>query len=161
MQVLLALTILGAAVFQSSPVPRGRPSDPVLVRAVVDGKTINVAVYGHVRLLAVDAPAGVAPQARERLADLILAHRVRLEFEGSGMAKQAYVVREDGLFVNAVLIREGLARVAANAPGARRDELVRAEQEARAFRLGLWASGERAAITGYTSRGKKPSARNP
>ena len=33
-----------------------RRSDPVLVRAVLDGDTIDVATFGRVRLLGIDAP---------------------------------------------------------------------------------------------------------
>jgi endonuclease YncB( thermonuclease family) len=161
-QVLIVAAILAAAVLQSPRLGFGRASDPVLVRGVADGRTITVAGYGRIRLLAIDTPPAVAWRARDRLADLVLAHWVRLEFDGFGAsAKQAYVIREDNLFVNSVLVSEGLARVAANAPDARRDELVRAEQRARMFRLGVWASGDTGGATGYTSRGKRPSARNP
>ena len=54
---------------------------------------------------------------------------------GSGM--DAITLLENGTFVNAVLVREGLARVTGQA-GPRADELRRAEAEAKAARRGLW-----------------------
>ena len=68
-----------------------RRSDPVLVKAVFDGDTIDVAAIGRVRLLGIDAPeigrgfdtaAPFARAARDRLADLVLHRWVRLETEG-------------------------------------------------------------------------------
>ena len=119
----------------------------MLVRSVLDGDTIDVSSIGHVRLLGVDAPelgrqydtpAPFAREARERLASLVLKHWVRLEWDGPTRdvynRHLAYVVREDGLFVNAALVREGLARVTARLPLGRLDELNRAEHEAQAFR---------------------------
>src|SRR5262249_36611193 len=63
--------------------PDLKRSDAVLVRAVFDGDTIDVAGYGHVRLLGIDAPeigrgfdtaAPFGREARDRLAGLVL-HR--------------------------------------------------------------------------------------
>ena len=53
-------------------------------------------------------------------------------------ALEVLYLAEDGLFVNAVPVREGLARVNARRPLVRLDELKRAEQEARAARRGIW-----------------------
>jgi endonuclease YncB( thermonuclease family) len=46
---------------------------------------------------------------------------------------------ETGEFVNATLVREGLARVTARGSLSRRDELERAQDEAQRFRRGIWA----------------------
>ena len=54
MQILPAL--LAAAVAAASLSSDPTRSDPVLVRAVIDGDTIDVATYGRVRLLGIDAP---------------------------------------------------------------------------------------------------------
>src|SRR4029077_8833908 len=73
---------------------------------------------------------------------LVLKHWVRLEWDGPTRdvynRHLAYVVREDGLFVNAALLREGLARVTARGPLTRLSELRRAEAGAPASRRGLW-----------------------
>ncbi len=152
MQFLIALVAAAAAV--SATMPR---SEPLLVRAVLDGDTIQVATVGRVRLLGIDAPevehgfdtaAPFGHEARARLAALVLHRWVRLEQDGAPLDKYnrhlAYVFREDGLFVNAVLVREGLARISARLPLARLDELRRAEAEAQTFRRGMW--GETPAI---------------
>jgi len=127
MHFLQILLIGLTAVFDSqSLASRITRSDAVLVRAVVDGDTIDVASVGRVRLLGIDAPEigrgfdTAAPFAREahaRLTSLVLHRWVRLEQEGAPVdvydRRLAYVLTEDGVFVNALLVREGLARVAA------------------------------------------------
>src|SRR5947208_5192072 len=84
------LTVAGAAVaiaatLTSRPLER---SELVLVRAVLDGDTIDVATYGRVRLLGIDAPevgrgfdtsAPFGKEARDRLTRLVLHRWVRLE----------------------------------------------------------------------------------
>ena len=121
------------------------------VRYVVDGDTLDVAGVGRVRLLGVDAPelgrgfdtaAPLAREARVRLASLVTGRFVRLELEGGrgdGHGRVlAYVIRDDGLFVNAELLRAGLARISARFHLRRLDELRQAEGEARCARRGMW-----------------------
>ena len=77
MQILIGWTLLMTAVLSSAwGVPRVSRSEPVLVRAVFDGDTIDVATIGRVRLLGIDAPevahtyetaAPFGKEARERL----------------------------------------------------------------------------------------------
>jgi micrococcal nuclease len=142
-------------------------SDPVLVRSVIDGDTIDVATVGRVRLLGIDAPelarghdtaAPFAYEAREKLISLVLHRWVRLEADAQRLdvynRHLAYVVREDGLFVNAELVREGLARVTARIPLARLDELKRAEAEAQGFRHGMWGQAPPVHAPSYTRRRK-------
>jgi micrococcal nuclease len=174
MQILITWFIAAAAATQTFPFS-GRiiRSDPVLVRTVVDGDTIDVVTVGRVRLLGIDAPeigrgfdtpAPFSREARERLTALVLRHSVRLEQDGPSLdtynRRLAYVVLEDGVFVNAVLVREGLARVNARLPLRRLDELKRAEAEAQAFRRGMWGAAPQIPPTGYTRRsddGRTPS----
>jgi len=171
-------TVLAAAVAVSQhPFPPARitRSDPVLVTAVLDGDTITVARVGRVRLLGIDAPemgrgfdtaAPFAREARDRLTSLLLHRWVHLEQEGTKLDAYnrhlAYVVRDDGMFVNATLVGEGLARVTARAPLLRLNELKRAESEAQRARRGMWGSTPSltAAAPRYTpkSRGTRSSA---
>jgi micrococcal nuclease len=130
----------------------GRRSDPVLVRYVVDGDTIDVAGFGRVRLLGIDAPERArefdsaepfAQEAYDRLAGLIARRWVRLENDGDQIRdtyrrRLAYVFLEDGTFVNAVVVREGLARVSARGWLKRLEDLKRAEAEAKMLRRGIW-----------------------
>src|SRR5947208_16944997 len=134
MQILLDLILSTVAALQY-PASTKR-SDPVLVRAVIDGDTIDVATLGRVRLLGIDAPeigrgfdtaAPFGREARDRLTTLVLHRWVRLEqdtpIKDVYNRQLAYVVTETGEFVNATLVREGLARVSARVPLARLDEL--------------------------------------
>ena len=149
MQFLLALVVAAVAAAQTSDALKR--SDPLFVRAVIDGDTIDVTMVGRVRLLGIDAPelgrgfetsAPFAREARARLMALVLHRWIRLEQEGRRLdaydRNLAYVVREDGVFVNAVLVREGLARISARLPLARLGELTSAQKEAQTFRRGMW-----------------------
>jgi micrococcal nuclease len=141
----------------------------VLVRFFVDGDTIDVASVGRVRLLGIDAPeigrgfdtaAPFGREARDALVAMVEHRWVRLEYDGTRTDTYnrhlAYVVREDGLFVNAAMVRDGLARVTARAPLARLDELKRAEREAQSARRGMWGAIPHGPRARYT-----PSARSP
>ena len=161
MQILPAL-IMSLAATASTTAPTTR-SAPVLVRAVLDGDTVDVAAVGRVRLLGIDAPevgrgfdtaAPFGREARDKLTSLVLHRWVRLEGDGPSLdaysRRLAYVLREDGLFVNAAMVREGLARVSARLPLLRLDELKRAEAEAQAFRRGMWGATPQVPPASYT-----------
>jgi micrococcal nuclease len=149
MQILPSVTLAAVAAFALVQTPTR--SEPVLVRAVLDGDTIDVAAVGRVRLLGITAPrnargvdvsASLGRDARDRLSALVLRRYVRLEYEDprrDGVSRRAaYVLLEDGTLVNATLVREGLARVTTRTPIRRLDELRRAEAEAKTLRRGLW-----------------------
>jgi len=170
MQILITVLMAAVAAIQMpSSSAHATRSDPVLVRSVIDGDTIDVAAFGRVRLLGIDAPeigrgfdtaAPFGQEARDRLTQLVLHRWVRLEQEGATFdvynRHLAYVLTEDGVFVNAALVRDGLARVSARLPLARLAELQRAEAEAQAFRRGMWGSAPRIPSPSYT-RGLKAS----
>src|SRR5262245_27620464 len=139
MQFLHCLLVVAVAISQAR-------ADYVLVRSVSGANTIVVSNAGRVRLLGIDVAAAFDRQARDRLAGLVLNRWVRLERDdaerASGGRTSVYVLTGDGTLVNAVLVREGLARVSARASrtaAARFAELQRAEAEAQAFGRGLWA----------------------
>lgn len=166
MQILIAVLAAAVAAVQTLSLnSRVSRSEPVMVRSVIDGDTIEVTTIGRVRLLGIDAPeigrgfdtsAPFGREARERLRTLILHRWVRLEQEGPALDAYnrhlAYVVTEDGQFVNATLVREGLARVSARLPLVRLSELQRAEAEAQAFRRGMWGSTPQIPPASYTRR---------
>jgi micrococcal nuclease len=170
MQILITVLMVAVAAIQTpSSGARATRSDPLLVRSVIDGDTIDVAAIGRVRLLGIDAPeigrgfdtaAPFGLEARDRLTQLVLHRWVRLEQEGATFdvynRHLAYVLTEDGVFVNAALVRDGLARVSARLPLARLAELQRAEAEAQAARRGMWGSAPRIPGPSYT-RGLKAS----
>jgi endonuclease YncB( thermonuclease family) len=161
--LLAAVVAAVAAVPTSRGVPEIRRSGSLLVTRVVDGDTIDVSTVGRVRLLGIDAPeigrgfdtsAPFGREARDRLASMVLRRWVRLEREGPPVDSYnrhlAYVVREDGVFVNAALVRDGLARVTARLPLSRLDELKRAEAEAQHARRGMWGSAPARPAARYT-----------
>ena len=168
MQILIVVAVAAVAAIQTpAPVARVTRSQSVLVRAVIDGDTIDVSSLGRVRLLGIDAPeigrgfdtsAPFGREARERLTSLVLHRWVRLEQEGATIDAYnrhlAYVLTEDGLCVNAALVRDGLARVSARQPLTRLQELQRAEADAQAFRRGMWGGAPRIPAAGYTRRSK-------
>ena len=168
MHILIAVAAAAVAAVQTSSFPaRVTRSDPVLVRSVIDGDTIDVAAVGRVRLLGIDAPeigrgydtsAPFGREARERLTRLIQHRWVRLEQEGAALdvysRHLAYVLTEEGQCVNAMLVREGLARVSARVPLTRLQELQGAEAEAQAFRRGMWGATPQIPAPGYTRRSK-------
>jgi micrococcal nuclease len=149
MQILRTFAVLAAA---TAAIPSVQTrSDPVLVTAVPDGRTIQVAAAGRVQLLGIEIPdsdrgsrtePSRSRDARERLADLVLHRWVRLEEESTPHAgrgrRLAYVVTEDGQFVNVVLLREGLARLDSRLPLSRRVELERAQADAQNAHRGIW-----------------------
>jgi endonuclease YncB( thermonuclease family) len=168
MQFLHVLLVATIAFIQTSPlIGRNGRSDLVLVRSVIDGDTIVVSTLGRVRLLGIDAPeigrgfdtsAPFGREARERLTQLLLHRWVRLEQDGATLDTYnrhlAYVVTGDGTFVNATMVREGLARVSARTQLMRLNELQHAEAEAQTFRRGMWGSTPQIPSTGYTRRSK-------
>ncbi|MBI3490181.1 MAG: thermonuclease family protein [Acidobacteria bacterium] len=180
MQILIAALVAATAIthtlFAAQSAAR---SDPVLVRSVIDGDTVNVSTFGHVRLLGIDAPelgrgfdtsAPFAREARDRLASLILRRWVRLEWDGPALdvydRRLAYVVTEDGQCINTRLVQDGLARVSARLPLSRLPELKRAEAEAQSARRGMWGTTPQIPSTSYTrpagaGRAKAPRAKTP
>lgn len=158
-------------------------SNPLLVTQVVDGGTIEVQSIGRVHLLGIAAPrverrAGAsAPlgfEARDRLSSLVANRWVKLQFDRGRRAgttgRAAYVLLEDGTFVNAVLVREGLARLTGHPSLSRYAELQRAQEEAQRLERGLWnpmtVSGSQVykthkATGGKAKTKKKRGAREP
>jgi endonuclease YncB( thermonuclease family) len=156
MQNLIALLVAAIAVLPTST--SLQRSDPLLVRKVLDGDTIEIAAVGRVRLLGLAAPFGQA--AHDRLESLVLRRWVRLEYDtaasSTGSRHLAYVIGGDGVFVNAALVRDGLARVSARPALSRFGELKRAERDAQALHLGMWAKG----ATGGRSGSRDESRRS-
>jgi micrococcal nuclease len=140
---------------------------------VVDGDTIVVGVAGRqerVRLIGIDTPESVKPgtpiecfgkEASGHLASLLpegTAVRLVGDVEPRDRYGRllAYVYREpDGLFVNAVMARDGFAEPLTIPPNvAHSGELAAAAHSARDSRRGLWAACSSAS-------GAFPSTRGP
>lgn len=156
---LLLITALGF----SSQAVRAERSDPVLVRFVIDGDTIDVQGIGRVRLLGIDAPeigsgfdtpSPYALEAKNRLADLVAQRWVRLEYDVTARdgynRRLAYVLLDNWRCVNEILVREGFARVSARVALSRLGDLKRAEGEARTARRGIWRTAPLQPAERYT-----------
>jgi len=134
--------------------PAGRTAAEVV--RVVDGDTILVTIAGEefrVRYIGINSPelghdgAADDPFAQEAAAAnraLVEGQTVYLEKDVSETDRHGrllrYVFLEDGTFVNATLVRSGLAWAREYPPDlARQDELMVALDEAGAASRGLWA----------------------
>jgi len=163
--VLAALVLFGDAGEESS-VPSPQPSDPgaesrtatarALVTRVVDGDTIEVRIRGRkddVRYIGVDTPESVAPgepvqcfgpRASDANRRLVGGRSVRLVFDAERRDVYgrllAYVYQGDR-FINAVLVRLGLARTLTIAPNDTFAPLfARLERAAGRAGRGLWGA---------------------
>ena len=141
----------------TGPVAQGLPDGvDVAVERIVDGDTIVVSGGIHVRLIGVDTPETVDPrrpvacfgkEASGFISSLLpRGTAVRLvgdvEQEDRYGRVLAYVYRrDDGLFVNAELVRQGYANVLTVPPNlAHTDEFEAAARDARVASLGLWSA---------------------
>ena len=169
MKILLALlgwTLATTATSSSTLTQAATPqrSDPCWFVRFSTEHTIDVVGVGRCACSASMRPRGhglgtavpFAHEAREKLISLILHRWGRL---GADVEKVdgynrhlAYVVREDGLFVNAELVRDGLARVSARLRLARLAELKRAEADAQQARRGMWGQAPPVQAPSYTRR---------
>lgn len=127
----------------------------VVVQRVVDGDTIVLRGGERVRYIGMDTPESVKPgtpvqcyakaagRANERLVE---GRRVRLRFGAERHDRYgrtlAYVYRaDDGLFVNAEMVRRGFARVLTIPPNDEHASLFRRlAARARAAGRGLWGA---------------------
>jgi len=139
-----------------------------LVTRVFDGDTVDVAGLGRVRLLGIDAPeiggpferpAPFALEARDELQSLLLQRWARFDCDGDPEdiygRRLAYVTLETGEFINARLVRDGLARVSARRRLQRWDQLRQAEAEAQMQRRGMWGDRPRVPPESYRLRRRR------
>lgn len=153
-----------------APEPAGPPPAAV-VAAVVDGDTVILEDGRRLRYLGIDTPELTAAAPRERhwaqLARqvntaLVQGQRVRLEYDRERYDQYdrllAYVFAPGEQMVNAVLVRQGLARVRLLPPNLRyEDLLITLQRQAIAARRGLWQ--ELPAATAENYRGNRQTRR--
>lgn len=128
----------------------------VEVERIVDGDTFRALYQGEqykVRLLCIDTPESVkenvqeqpyGKKATERLKELIDGKNVQMVFEKEVRDRYdrllAYVLLEDGVCVNALMVSEGYARVNTVKPNTvHKDYFIGLMEEAIGEKIGLWS----------------------
>jgi len=125
------------------------PADTVKVVEVIDGDTTTIEGGYRVRYIGIDTPE-VYPvaedfgiEAWEANRDLVEGKEVRLERDVSETDRYGRLLRYvyvDGIFVNAELLRLGLAEAKAYPPDTKyQDYFEELEAEAREAERGMWA----------------------
>ncbi len=120
--------------------------ETAVVSRVIDGDTLELGGSGEkVRLLGINTPERgqwLYAEAKERLAELILEKRVRLEDDVTDRDKYDRLLRyvyADGENLNIRMVREGFASVYIIEPDNKyTEELLAAEEEARNDSRGIW-----------------------
>lgn len=125
------------------------PPETAKVTQVIDGDTITIAGNYRVRYIGIDTPE-VYPEVEEYGIEAWEANRrlvegkeVRLERDATETDKYDRLLRYvyvGDVFVNAELVRQGLAEAKAYPPDTKyQDYLEKLEQEARLAGRGMWA----------------------
>ena len=125
------------------------PPDTARVTQVIDGDTIVIADGSRVRYIGIDTPEvrpipeAFAIEAWRANQELVAGKAVRLERDVSQTDRYGRLLRYvyvDDIFVNAELVRRGLARAKAYPPDTKYQEyLEKLEAEARLANRGIWA----------------------
>ena len=150
LSVILASLLLILAI--SCAAPAQAPETQVTVTRVIDGDTIEVDISGtiyRVRYIGVDTPEFGelgADEATEANRQLVEGETVWLEKDVSETDKYKRLLRYvyvDDTFVNAELVKQGLAWAKAYEPDTKyQDCFEELEAEAREAGLGIWAMPE-------------------
>ena len=154
--VALAVVLLAMGAGRSESLPPGFVMDGQgLVASVTDGDTLRLADGREIRLVGIQAPKlplgrtnypawPLGPEAKAALEQLVLKRTLSLYFGGAREDRNgrvlAQLVRDDGLWLQAEMLRKGLARVYTfpdNRTGI--SALLTAEILARNARRGIWA----------------------
>lgn len=139
------------------------PQSPQRIARVVDGDTLVLAGdEQRVRLIGVNAPETVkpnhpvepwGPEASRFTNQFLAGGEVRLEFDGPKRDKYGRLLAYVWVgrrMLNEELLRAGLARLETqySFSSAMKSRLQRAQDEARAARIGIWSPDSRHKVTG-------------
>ncbi|OGF26480.1 hypothetical protein A2242_03585 [Candidatus Falkowbacteria bacterium RIFOXYA2_FULL_47_9] len=131
-----------------------------IVTRVVDGDTIDVSIDGQVervRLIGINTPETVDPrkpvecfgkEAGDKMKELLVGKKVSLAADETQSDKDIdgrllrYVWREDGLFVNKEMVKQGYAyEYTHKTPYQYQSDFKLMQRYAQAVALGFWADG--------------------
>jgi len=162
--VLFAWALFNAANLSGpGPIARGaesREMEPAArqVTRVIDGDTLILSPNDKVRLIGVDAPETVHPkkmvecygkEAKEFTRSTIAGQKIRLVLDDANARRRhkdrygrtlGYVFLQNGMMLNAELIRLGFARAYTQFRFRYREQFRRLENDARHRGVGLWSS---------------------
>lgn len=136
---LLANLFFGVKFFET------RETNTANVARVIDGDTFDTALNVRIKLWGIDTPeypkGCLSKRAKDRLEELVLAKKVRLEELGKdNFGRTLAKVWQGDLLINKALVTEGLAALQQVQGKLGADELELAEQEAMAAKRGIWSS---------------------
>jgi micrococcal nuclease len=145
----------------------------VRVDWVADGDTIILQDGRHVRYIGIDAPeidhqyqraAPLGYAARSTNRQLVAGRQLRLVYDRERHDHYgrtlAYVYRRDGLFVNAELLKQGLAHVSLRPPNTGQQQtLLAAQRNAMQAGRGLWRWVTKDAVPKQPYQGNRRSMR--
>lgn len=145
--------------YYKTKIPKIDYSEPYKVTKVLDGDTFEIKVKNKnvlVRMLGIDTPETLDPrkpvqcfgkEASDKTKELLLNHSVKLETDPTQSKTDrynrilAYVYRDDNLFINKFLLKNGYAyEYTYNIPYQKQTEFKELEKSAREARHGLWGS---------------------
>ena len=125
------------------------PPDTARVNQVIDGDTITIEGGYRIRYIGIDTPEtypqleAFGMEARQANCELVAGKVVHLERDVSETDKYGRLLRYvyvDDIFVNAELVRQGLAQAKVYPPDTKyQDYLEEMEAEAREEGRGMWA----------------------
>ena len=160
-----------AAVFWSREAPSRQFVREATAKRVVNGHYVKLKDDEKLIYLGMRAPYENEPmfrESRDRNEQLVVDQTLRLRYDREAPMRDrkdrlwAYAFLNDGTFVNATLLREGLAYARLH-PHVRRfrRELLEAQTEARAARRGLWAHVTPTDETAYPADTKHAAFHRP
>jgi len=127
--------------------PEAGPKEVRTVTFVIDGDSFTVKGGDEIRLIGIDTPergSSYYAEARTFLKDLIDGRKITLEEDLDDEDKYDRQLRYayiDNMFVNAVLVEEGYAKVLTISPNIKYAEILQdAQKKAQREERGIWSS---------------------
>lgn len=168
--VFIAILFSVSRFLQHAPVAKRDYSKPIHVSRVIDGDTVELSNGEMLRYIGIDTPESRVrlegqwvydprPYAEEAIdfnRELVEGKPIRLEFDVQKRDKYnrllAYVYADDKM-VNLEMLKQGYAMIYTYPPNVRYvDEFLKAQQEARENKKGLWGDLEKGVISASEAR---------